>query len=228
MSAITSSARASQRGRSFEAKCSGGVKVDDARAAPSAVSRAAQAGRRGVSSGGRRKHGLVAAKALAQREFHVALEPRPGRNEMILSGTLARSEHGRPRARHPQPLIGQKCLIEIVTVARDRGRQHAGVLDRHGRALAEIRQHGVRGIAKQRHPPLAPSRERFAIVERPFVPALARGVEAQQVGMPAGIGCRQLGEVAFPRPGFLGQDSPVSASLSKCATMLTSSPRRTG
>jgi hypothetical protein len=36
-------------------------------------------------------HGLVAAKALAQREFHVAL------SEMILASTLARSEHGRPR-----------------------------------------------------------------------------------------------------------------------------------
>jgi hypothetical protein len=53
---------------------------------------------RGVTAGlGQicRKHGLVAAKALAQREFHVAFEPRP--SEMILASTLARSEHGRPR-----------------------------------------------------------------------------------------------------------------------------------
>jgi hypothetical protein len=41
------------------------------------------------------KHGLVAAKALSQGEFHVAFEPRP--SEMILASTLARSEHGRPR-----------------------------------------------------------------------------------------------------------------------------------
>jgi len=36
----------------------------------------------------------------------------------------------------------------------------------------------MRGIAKQRYPPFAPSLDRIAIVQRPFVPARAVGVEA--------------------------------------------------
>ena len=61
----------------------------------------------------------------------------------------------------------------------------------------------MRGIAKQCQPSLAPSLGRIAIVERPFVPAIAIGVEAQQVGMPAGVSCRYLRKVAFSRPRFL-------------------------
>src|SRR5215470_7401445 len=66
------------------------------------------------------KHGLVTTEALTQREFHVAFEPRPGRGKMIFAGSLARSQHGRPRTRHPYPLIGEQCPIEIVCMARDR------------------------------------------------------------------------------------------------------------
>src|SRR5262245_36687711 len=63
------------------------------------------------------KHGLVAAEALAQREFDVAFELRPGRGQMVLSRTLARPEHGRLRARHAQPLVGEQRRVEIVGVA---------------------------------------------------------------------------------------------------------------
>ena len=97
---------------------------------------------------------------------------------MIFAGPLARSQHSCPRTWRPQPLIGEQRRIEIGAVARDRGREHAGVLDRHGRALAKIGQHGVRGIAKQCYPPFAPSLDRITIVERPFVPPRAVGVEA--------------------------------------------------
>src|SRR5262249_18337913 len=78
------------------------------------------------------KHGLVAAEALAQGKFHVAFEPRPGRDEMIFARPLARSQHGRLCPRHAEPLIGGERRIEIVGVARDRGCEHAGVFDRHG------------------------------------------------------------------------------------------------
>ena len=67
------------------------------------------------------KHSLVTTKALTQRKFHVAFEPRLGRGEMIFAGPLARSQHGCPRTRHPYPLIREQRLIEIVGVARDRG-----------------------------------------------------------------------------------------------------------
>src|SRR5262249_62214845 len=67
------------------------------------------------------KHCLVTTEALAQREFHVAFEPRPGRGKMIFAGSLARSQHGCPRTRHPYPLIGEQCFIEIVGVAGGRG-----------------------------------------------------------------------------------------------------------
>src|SRR5437764_4900766 len=76
------------------------------------------------------KHGAVAAKALAQRKFDVALEPRPGRGEMVLTRALARAEHCRPRTRRPQPLIGEQGLIEIVGMTCDRRGEHAGILDR--------------------------------------------------------------------------------------------------
>src|SRR5262249_61785856 len=64
--------------------------------------------------------------------------------------------------------------------------------------------HGVRGITKQRYPPFAPSLDWITIVECPFVPSRAARVEAQQVGMPAGVSRRQLRHVAFPRPRLLG------------------------
>src|SRR6516162_6774442 len=67
------------------------------------------------------KHGLVTTEALTQRKFHVAFEPRPGRGKMIFAGSLARSQHRCPRTRHPYPLIGEQCFIEIVGVAGDRG-----------------------------------------------------------------------------------------------------------
>ena len=47
--------------------------------------------------------------------------------------------------------------------------------------------------------------------------------DAPQIGVPGRIGRDRLRHVAFARPGFLGPPS-----LSKCATMLRSSPRRTG
>ena len=65
-------------------------------------------------------------------------------------------------------------------------------------------------------------RARIAVVECPFVPALAAWKETEQIGIPAGIGRHDLRYVAFARPRF-----SVQASLSKCATMLTSSPPRT-
>jgi len=40
---------------------------------------------------------------------------------MIFAGSLARSQHRCPRTRHPYPLIGEQCFIEIVGVAGDRG-----------------------------------------------------------------------------------------------------------
>src|SRR5215475_5593938 len=67
------------------------------------------------------KHCLVTTEALAQREFHVAFELRPGRCKMIFAGSLARSQHGCPRTRHPYPLIGEQCFNEIVCMVRDRG-----------------------------------------------------------------------------------------------------------
>src|SRR5262244_315465 len=67
------------------------------------------------------EHGLVTTEALTQCEFHVAFEPRPRRGEMIFAGSLARSQHRCPRTRHPYPLIGEQCFIEIVGVAGDRG-----------------------------------------------------------------------------------------------------------
>src|SRR5262249_8145866 len=123
------------------------------------------------------KHGLVTTEALTQRKFHVTFESGPGRGEMIFPRPLARSQHGCLRARRAEALIGEQGLIEIVGVAPDRGREHAGLLDRHRRALAAIRPHGVRGIAKQWCLPFAPSLGRIAIVERPFVPERAVGVE---------------------------------------------------
>src|SRR5262245_8341289 len=98
---------------------------------------------------------LVTTEALTQRKFHVAFEPRPGRGKMVFTGSLSRSQHGCPRARHPYPLIGEQCPIEVVCVACDRGREHAGVLDRHGRAPGKRRQHGVSGVANARDPPFA-------------------------------------------------------------------------
>src|SRR5215472_3344914 len=67
------------------------------------------------------KHCLVTTEALAQREFHVAFELRPGRCKMIFAGSLARSQHGCPRTRPSYLLIGEQCLIEFACVASDCG-----------------------------------------------------------------------------------------------------------
>src|SRR5262249_56168167 len=51
------------------------------------------------------------------------------------------------------------------------------VLDRHGRTLGEIRQHGVGRIPHQCDGARAPTDKRWSVVERPFLPVLRRGKE---------------------------------------------------
>src|SRR5262249_21370572 len=103
------------------------------------------------------KRRLVTTEGLAKGKFHVPLEPRPVRDEMVLTRPCARAQHGSLCTRRPCLLVNEQCCVEVLGVTRDRGCQHAGVFDRHGRALTEIRQHGVRGITEQGCPSFAPS-----------------------------------------------------------------------
>src|SRR6202040_503468 len=50
--------------------------------------------------------------------------------------------------------------------------EFGGILDRHGGALGEIGQYGMRRIAQERHRSAAPMRQGSGVKERPFEPAV--------------------------------------------------------
>jgi hypothetical protein len=80
---------------------------------------------------------------------------------------LARTELDLRNALAAQPLIGLERLghRRVVDLRQDRRQRHA-VLDRLVRALSEVGQHGMRGIAKEAQPALGPGRQRLTIVQR--------------------------------------------------------------
>lgn len=57
--------------------------------------------------------------------------------------------------------------IDNWLVTREASPQHIGVFDRLARSLRQERDHRVTGIAEERDPTLAPSRQRLAVMERP-------------------------------------------------------------
>src|ERR1700716_3584356 len=111
----------------------------------------------------------------------------------------------------PRRAVNAIALIEIErTLNRsflaECARENGPVLDRHRRALRQIRQRGMSRIAEDRDALRAPIADRRPIVHRPAVTLVLVGRIDDRLdrGMPTSI----IGFEVFPRelerPGFLG------------------------
>src|SRR2546430_841083 len=84
------------------------------------------------------------------------------------------------------------------------GRMRVAILDRHARALADMRQHRMRRVSEECRSSLAPAIERIAIMQRPFVVAFGRAQQSKQRRVPAREGLDHLGALALLRPRLVG------------------------
>src|SRR5262245_57022469 len=97
------------------------------------------------------------------------------------------------------------CSASATLAVIPSARVRIAVLDRHCRALRQIGQHGVHGIAQHGRPARAPVADRRTVVQRPAEALVAvRLVDDElDVGMPAA----EVGLEVLPRepggPGFL-------------------------
>ena len=87
--------------------------------------------------------------------------------------------------------------------ARQNRRERHPVLDRLVRALPQMRQHRVRGIAEQAEPPVGPGRQRLAVVERPAERRLHVPQQLPDTRVPAGEFAAQTVRIAGRRPRLL-------------------------
>src|SRR5262245_15942118 len=104
-------------------------------------------------------------------------QKRPRSAQLIDDPVAAGGALGARRAPPSLPLVATHGAGGIVAGVRQPLREHRRVLDRHGRTLGEIGQHGVGRIPQQCDGALAPTGKRWSVVERPFLPVLRRGKE---------------------------------------------------
>src|SRR5499426_1120371 len=104
-------------------------------------------------------------------------QKRPRSAQLIDYPVAAGGALGPRAARAPLPLVAAHGADGIVAGLRQPLREHRRVLDRHGRTLGEIGQHGVGRIPQQCDGALAPTGKRWSVVKRPFLPVLRRGKE---------------------------------------------------
>ena len=91
----------------------------------------------------------------------------------------------------------------IVRLRRERRGEHAAILDRLARALPQVRQHRVRGVAEHGDPTLRPLRDRVPVVERPLVPDVSRRKDPQQRLVPAAVALEHLLRSHSGDPGLV-------------------------
>src|SRR5215470_5674988 len=109
-------------------------------------------------------------------------------------------------ARLAHLLVTRECRGHVVGHRLQQGRQRCSVLDRLRRALRHEGQHGMAGVAQKRDAPLAPARQRQAIMERPDEGLWERRDQAAHGWVPAFVarqGIRDLtpADPRFVRPG---------------------------
>src|SRR5215468_12061474 len=104
-------------------------------------------------------------------------QKRPRYPQLIDDPVAAGGALGARGAPAPLPFVAAHGAGGIVAGVRQPLCEHRRVLDRHGRTLGEIWQHGVGRIPQQGDGALAPTGKGWSVVKRPFLPVLRRGKE---------------------------------------------------
>src|SRR5262252_5050304 len=104
-------------------------------------------------------------------------QKRPRYPQLIDDPVAAGGALGARGAPAPLPFVAAHGAGGIVAGVRQPLCEHRRVLDRHGRTLGEIGQHGVGRIPQQGDGALAPTGKGWSVVKRPFLPVLRRGKE---------------------------------------------------
>src|SRR5215470_10906583 len=112
------------------------------------------------------------AAFLAQRPVS---EERHWSLEVVKSSVPARCPLHAGGAAGALTLIGTQRLVRSLRRAAELFRQHISVLDRHGGALRQERQHRMRSVAQKRDRTVAPAAQARAVVQRPLQPAVGQG-----------------------------------------------------
>ena len=106
------------------------------------------------------------------------------------------------RADVPLALVFQECILPVALGEFDLARQTDGILDRHIRALREVLQHGMGGVAQQRDIALAPVPDWRAVAQDPHAPALDLAEECAHRRTGLGEALVQFGRIAIGVPAF--------------------------
>src|SRR5947209_8897900 len=122
---------------------------------------------------------------------------------MVAHTTPARSQDDLARARPPRTLVALQSTHGIIRTRTEGGGEQTAVLDRLTRALPEVREHRVRGIAEHGDPTARPALDRVAVVERPLVPDLSRREDPQQRLVPSAVALEHLAALALGDPRFV-------------------------
>src|SRR5271165_1688799 len=119
---------------------------------------------------------------------------------MVADTTLARGQDDLTRAGTARALVQREGCGGIVGFRAERRREHTAVLDRLARALPQVREHRVRGVAEHRDTTTRPLRDRVLVVEGPLVPEVPGREDSQERLVPAAIALEHLAPLALGDP----------------------------
>src|SRR5438445_10616928 len=116
---------------------------------------------------------VAAQQAIAAHDLEREVAREGCRSLEVIDAAVAARVALRARGAAPaQPLVEAQAHRGIFRMAREAAGEHRRILDRHGAALREERQHRVRGVAQQGDRADAPGVRQRPVVERPALPRL--------------------------------------------------------
>src|SRR5271155_750080 len=113
----------------------------------------------------------------ADRPHETVAQPGSGPGKVVARAVARRRSLHPARAASPHRAIDSKRAGGIVWRPREALGRHGGVLDRHGGALCQVRQHRMRGVAEKRHRTLRPAPDGPAVIEGPLQPRFGEADE---------------------------------------------------